>query len=129
MRFFAFLRSRFLSLGVGSGASSVVKEKAFLLLLLRVGVKGELGKEMGSRPWSSWSWDSWRRRRASCLWRSSWALLLRRQVSQLWAWPVWCCMSVLFFFAYDRSESLLSRHELEENGNMTMSENLRTELY
>jgi hypothetical protein len=40
MRFFAFLRSRFLSLGVGSGSSSAVLEKGLLLL---VGEKGEVG--------------------------------------------------------------------------------------
>jgi hypothetical protein len=40
MRFFAFLRSRFLSLGVGSGLSSAVLEKGLLLL---VGEKGEVG--------------------------------------------------------------------------------------
>lgn len=86
MRFFAFLRSRFLSLGVGSGdlMASVVEGVGFVLPL---GEKGGSGRLVGSRPWSCWSWLSWRRSWARCLWRWSWAVLLRRQVSQLWAWP------------------------------------------
>jgi hypothetical protein len=46
IRFFAFLRSRFLSFGVVSGSSSAVQEKELLLL----GVKGEAGQILGSRP-------------------------------------------------------------------------------
>lgn len=46
IRFFAFLRSRFLSFGVVSGSSSAVQEKELLLL----GVKGEGGQILGSRP-------------------------------------------------------------------------------
>jgi hypothetical protein len=46
IRFFAFLRSRFLSFGVVSGSSSAVQEKGLLLL----GEKGEAGQLLGSRP-------------------------------------------------------------------------------
>lgn len=76
MRFFAFLRSRFLSFGVVSGSVSTDQELEALLL---VGVKGEPGEPLSSMPCSCWSRASWRRSKASCLWRSLWALLLRRQ--------------------------------------------------
>lgn len=49
IRFFAFLRSRFLSLGVVSGSSSPAEEEDCLLLVL-VGEKGKVGKTIDSKP-------------------------------------------------------------------------------